>query len=385
MEPDLPPDSQPQQALPIPDGASPVQVFAAHKQMGMPDLDAALATRDYLRRQADARGSFRNAQDLIVGLGKTPLTGDALQKQLYEQADQPLADAQMKAGVRYGQALADPNHPANQVVRQLAAQRLGVKVPDNFTVYDMEQVGGPGKMLADYAKTVAEGANAQAQAGATTIKAVPEARKLEAEAGKTGAEAAQVAPNAQAERGLKVAEAGKTAAEAGQVAPSAQAEQALKGAQAGQQAAEAGKIRMETTGQVVPGYTVQGGQGVTQKDREDLKDKFTSVQKSDSIIDDLQGLLNGSDYVANPRKVAQAKVLTDQLVLASKEAAGIRGLPEKDVKFLQDMQGTLTLNLTSPLDALKKIVGLAQTPTKLAEFKHVLHRGFDIEAGARGW
>lgn len=377
---------------------TPEQVYVQHRQMGVPELEAALKARDAMRRDAEARSSFRDASDLFVGLGKTPQTGDALRSQLYKEADQPVADAQARAGARYAQALADPKHPANQAFQALVAKHIP-GAPGGLTVYDAEQLGGPLKMLADYSKQTAEGGKAGAEAGKIAATTVPEAEKIAAEAGaiksKTPAEVAKLG----AEAGKLGAEAGKTAAETKEIAPTAAAERGLKGAQTaettakaategqrpaqvaaetGLKEAETAKVKQEIGPQITPGWNRSGKQLVDEATAKDFRNKAENAGKINKNIDEILKILGDKNIILNPKERARVQPRLLQITKDLAHSTGQRGLPQQDIDFFGKMTGDPTSF------SLANVTGLNEAATRLQTLKKINNEDLNRHAETHG-
>lgn len=331
-------------------------LYTKLRSSGLSDEDAALQLAQQKRSSADSQAGWRRVADIMNGTN----TSDALHAQLMQQADKPLADlaerrkaapfaaeeTQRTAGalgsdiaMRQQVGMLDPAHPANRALQSILGSAAPGIPPDALSKLTVAQYPGIDKALSQYLDLVKP-----------TIQPAPVAALTGAQAAKTRAETANVLP----------------------------AEVAQKTAQTAKTGAETRQIDMETSGQVSPGWVVAGTQGVKQADRDAIKSQSAAADKSGQLIDQINGLTKGSDFIASPEKLAQLGALSNQLLLSSKEAAGIRGLPSQDVEFLQGMTGNF-----SPFKPAN-ILGLTHNKERLEALKKTIGQNLESDANARG-
>lgn len=332
-------------------------IYVKLRAQGLDDANAAIETAKHLRYIDDLRSGFREAGAIASG---RPYDATADRAQLMTEADKPLSDLaqRQKAGPLAGEELGrqtgaiqsdialqqqrgllTPGDPANVAMRE-AAKQMGLNVPDTLTIPKM-----PPQLWA-------------------TLQPLAEKRQK-------AAELAAGAPGRAADVALKTSEAGKTVAT---TAPAA----ALTTAETAKAEAEAAHTRMETSGQVAPGLTVTGTQGVTQKDRDELKSQKAAADKSGDLIDQIVNLTKGKDWIKDTKVHAALAPAISSLILASKEGAGIRGLPDQDIAFLKSMSGNYDPTKIS------NILGITHNQVRLKALKGIIYNNLKRDAEARG-
>lgn len=332
-------------------------LYAKLRTQGLSDEDAALAIAKQQRASAESRSGWRRVADIMNGTN----TSDAYRQQLLQQADKPLADLaeRRKAGAFAGEELGrqtgaigsdialqqqrgllDPTHPANKVLQGLIAQTVPGLDPNAVS-----------KLTVNHLPMLKDLVSQRLSEITPTIQPAPVAALT----------------NAQTE-----AERAKTKS----VLP---ADVAAKKAETARTEAQTNEINMNTTGQVAPGWIVKGDQGVKQADRDVIKNQVAAVDKSGKLIDQISSILNGDDTVMPfSTKAAKIAPLMTQLTLASKEGAGIRGLPAQDVAFLQNASGDLSAGKVT------NWLGLNHNPARLNQLKQILGQNLESDANARG-
>lgn len=329
-------------------------LYVKLRSQGLNDQQAALTLAKANRQTADLRSGFREAAAITSG---RPFDAVADRAQLMGEADKPIADLEQrqKAGqvaadevgrtqgvvnadvsMQQAAALRDPSHPVN-VAARAAMGKMGLPAPSGLTVAAMPP-----------------------QLWATLQPLVEQQMKHETLAAEAPTRAANVLKTKAEATNLAGPQAAKTIAETGKTQ------------------AETGKVLMETTGQVTPGWKVGGSQGVMQKDRDEFKAQSGAADKASQLIDEINALTGGKDWVLDPAKLAHLSTLSNQLLLSSKEAAGIKGLPSGDVQFLQGMTGSF-----SPLN-VKNIVGLTHNSDRLKALKGIIQQNLEADAKSRG-
>lgn len=332
-------------------------LYTKLRSSGLSDEDAALALAKQGRASADSRSGWRRVSDIMNGTN----TADAYRAQLMQEADKPLADLaeRSKAGpfaaeetgrqagamgqdiaLRQQVGLLDPAHPANRALQSIIGSAAPGIPPEVLSKITVAQYPSLKDALGQY------------------IEMQKPTIQPPAVAALTGAQAA------------------KTRAETGAIIP---AEAAAKAAQTAKTGAETKQIQMETTGQVTPGWVVEGSQGVKPEDRQLIKGQAAAVDKSSKLIDQISAVLNEDDTVMPfSKKAAKIAPLMTQLTLASKEGAGIKGLPAQDVAFLQNASGDLSAGNVA------NWFGLNHNPVRLQQLKKILTSNLESDANARG-
>lgn len=332
-------------------------LYTRLRSSGLSDEDAALQLAQQKRTSADNQAGWRRVADIMNGTN----TSDALHAQLMQQADKPLSDlAERRKAAPFaaeetgrqagaiGQDIAmrqqvgmlDPAHPANRALQSILGSAAPGIPPEALSKLTVAQYPGIKEALSQYLDLVKP-----------TIQPAPVAALTGAQAAKTAAETKAIIP----------------------------AEVAQRAAQTAKTSAETRQIDMETSGQVSPGWVVAGTQGVKQEDRNLIKGQAAAVDKSSKLIDQISAILNDDDTVMPfSKKAAKIAPLMTQLTLASKEGAGIRGLPAQDVAFLQNASGDLSAGNVA------NWFGLNHNPVRLQQLKKILSSNLESDANARG-
>jgi hypothetical protein len=329
QDPSAQPDAgaQPQGAQPaIPPNYSLAEAYMHLKLRGEVDMDAAIKAAAHVRSQAGNMSELRRASNLLT---KQPDDSLEYQKNLEQQADQPIRDVMNKNAQReemlkqaLGEgalqmksaqdqnalAMLNPAHPANQALQHAVtssgmAQRMGW-TPDLVSRLTTATLpAGPLKELFDTQATAA-GAH-EKEAGAQEKEA-------------TAAQATE-----------------KTK----QIAPDAASARALQGAQAGEGQARAAEIYSKIGRRPAPGYDWTGEVPYNQADADELKNRVGAASEITANVDGILKIMGNKDFVASPLKRAQMAPLLKSQVIAIKDTAKARGLTLPDIELIDSMLG----------------------------------------------
>lgn len=245
--------------------------------------------------------------------------------------------------------------PSGPMVDYLRAEagKKGIQIPDGMSPAFLEIVDPQFKsMVESYAKGQ-EGAKAGAEATRIAATTPADIKKAEAEAAKTGAEAASTRALIEPTVAEKQAGAAKTGA-------------------------EAAKIRLETGGQIAPGWVAGGEIGIGDKQREDFRTAFESDKNIHDAVDEIQALTGSHDFVANPTKRAAIQPRVAELLAHLKSNLQMRQLAGPELKFLESLSADPTAITPSNL------TGLARNGVRLESYKDISTRDLENKAKTNG-
>jgi hypothetical protein len=353
-DPAAPPPASAPAPIPAPPGV--LDLYIKNRAAGLDDTNAALATAQQLRREADLRAGFRRAGD--IGAGRP--TDDTYRTTLMNEAERPMQElaarranaplaleeaqrvgslASADIGAQQAAQLRDPGHPTNVAMRA-ALTKIGLPAGPGLTVAAL-----PDKLW----ETIKPLADVQAKQNELAALAPGRA----AEARKTGAEASRVAA-------LTGPEAAKTTAEAG-----------LTGAQAA--------VERQKLGIPAPGYEATGQVPRDPATDKELQNRDASQQVIQRNVNELVNLLGNKDLLLGMDKRAKAAAPMGKLLLKLKDEAASRGLPDTELNLFQNILGDPTQY------GVMNAAGWSHIKTRLNSFKATAAQDHNAWVSSHGY